>query len=80
MKNFLLKIKKIWLVTGNILGWMMTRVILVAVFYLIVTPIGFISRLLGNNLLNLKINTKESTYWLSKKEAEVDKDNYFKQY
>jgi len=80
MKNFLLKIKKIWLVLGDILGWVMTRVVLATVFYLIITPISFISRLLGKDLLNLRINTKQSSYWLSKKEAIFDKDDYFNQY
>jgi len=80
MKNLLLKIKKLWLIAGNILGWVMTRVVLATVFYLIITPISFISRLLGKDLLSLKINTKQSSYWVSKKGIRVDKNDYFNQY
>ena len=44
----------IWMIFAVILGWVMTRVILSSVFYLIMTPIGLITRLLGEDFLSLK--------------------------
>ena len=42
----------IWMKIGLVLGWINTRIILGAVFYLIVTPIGLFVRLIGKNPLN----------------------------
>ena len=42
------------MIFAAILGWIMTRVILSLVFYLIMTPIGLITRLLGEDFLKLK--------------------------
>ena len=44
----------IWMIFAMILGWIMTRVILSLIFYFIVTPIGIIARLLGEDFLALK--------------------------
>ena len=45
-----------WMIFAVILGWIMTRVILSGVFYLIMTPIGLIVKLLGKDFLALKIS------------------------
>ena len=37
----------LWMTFAVMLGWVMTRVILSLVFYLIMTPIGLITKLLG---------------------------------
>ena len=44
----------IWMILAALLGWIMTRVILGLLFYVVVTPIGMLSRLFGNNFLDLK--------------------------
>lgn len=52
----------IWMIFAAILGWVMTRVILSLVFYLIITPIGLITRLIGEDFLALKKKMSNS-YW-----------------
>ena len=42
----------IWLKFGHALGWLNTRVLLILVFYLLITPMGLLMRLLGKNPLN----------------------------
>ena len=37
-----------------ILGWFMTRLILSILFYIIITPIGLIARIIGKDFLNTK--------------------------
>ena len=44
----------IWMVFAAILGWIMTRVILSLVFYLIITPIGLITKMIGEDFLAIK--------------------------
>ena len=46
-----------------ILGWFMTRFILSLLFYLIVTPIGLITRVLGKDFLELKKEASNGSYW-----------------
>ena len=50
----------VWMVFAVILGWIMTRVILSLLFYIIMTPIGVVMRILGNDLLGLNKSNKES--------------------
>ena len=68
-----------WMIFAVILGWIMTRVILSGVFYLIMTPIGLIVKLLGNDFLALKATDSES-YWNNRNsQAELNQD-YEKQF
>lgn len=64
---------------GYSLGWVMTRVILTILFYLVFTSIGAIARLLGNQFLDLKINKKAKSYWVDR-EQEESANNYVTQF
>ena len=74
--NLLLPLNKVWLKFGIILGNFVAPIVMGAVFFLVVTPIGIIMRLLGKDLLNLKKNTKE-TYWLKKDNSNNNLKNQF---
>jgi len=49
------------------MGWVMTRVILTLLYYLVFTPIGIIRKLAGKSFLDIKFERKENTYWIDKK-------------
>ena len=49
---------------GLVLGWIMTRIILSLLFFLILTPIGLISRLFGRRHLILHPDASLDTYWV----------------
>ncbi len=53
----------IWMTFAVILGWIMTRVILSLLFFLIITPIGLVARLFGKDFLELKKQAVEGSYW-----------------
>ena len=77
---FLLKpFYKVWMIFAFLLGWVMTRIIVTLTFFLIFTPVGFVLRILGKDLLNEKIDRSVSTYWL-RHEPISDKSRYLKQY
>ena len=67
----------VWMVFATVLGWFMTRVILSLLFYVILTPIGLIARLFGNQFLNLKLDGTNKSYWNI---TTVDSKNYEKQF
>ena len=69
----------IWMIFAMIFGWIMTRVILSLIFYFIVTPIGIIARLLGEDFLALKKVSSDS-YWNIRDSVEELKQNYTKQF
>lgn len=46
------------------------------VFFGVITPIGFLMRLLKKDLLNLKMN-KEKTYWIEKEKIKSSMKNQF---
>tara|TARA_B100001564_G_C20299543_1_gene516274 strand:+ start:60 stop:470 length:411 start_codon:yes stop_codon:yes gene_type:complete len=69
----------VWMTFAVILGWVMTRVILSVIFYLIMTPIGFLSRLLGEDFLALK-KIKSDSYWNHRDRLKELSQDYEKQF
>jgi len=45
-------------------GFFVSRIILAIIFYLLLTPIGLLSRLFGRDPLNQKIDKGRQTYWI----------------
>jgi len=60
-------IYKRWMTLGHIMGWINTRIILGVVFYLVVTPIGRIRRLLGKDPMGREIRTDLNSYRIIRK-------------
>ena len=72
-------IYKFWMTLSTIIGWVMTRVILSILFYLIISTIGIFARLVGKDFLNLKSKNNESYWNIRNKEYELNQD-YEKQF
>jgi len=51
-----------WLKLSHVMGWVMSKVILSAIFYLFLFPIAFLSRFFKPDLLQLKKGNKLSHY------------------
>ena len=64
----------IWMRLAFILGWVNTRIILIAIFYLIFTPIGLLMRLFRIDLLERK--KQAGSYWKKKERTGFDPLNY----
>ena len=73
-------IQKVWMSLALCMGWVMTRLILTALFYLILTPIGLIARLSGKDFLDQKIDPKAKSYWKDKINTEQTTQDYERQY
>lgn len=65
---------------GFILGWFMTRVILSILFYIILTPIGAISKLFGKKYLEMQVDKNRESYWIDKPEHNQEIKNYEQQF
>ena len=60
----------------TILGSVIAPIVMGVVFFLVVTPIGLILKLVGKDPLNLKKN-KLKTYWIVKAEPKSKMKNQF---
>ena len=63
--KILTPLNRLWFKFGLLLGKFISPLIMGIIFFIVVTPIGIIMRLLKKDLLNLKFNTKKS-YWIEK--------------
>ena len=69
-------LNKIWFKFGIFLGKIISPIIMGIIFFLVVTPTGFIMRLLGKDVLNLKFSDHKS-YWIEKTGPKSKMKNQF---
>ena len=69
-------LNKLWYKFGILLGKIISPFIMGIIFYLVVTPIGLIMRLLGKDVLNLKYQNEKS-YWIEKTGPKSKMKNQF---
>jgi predicted membrane metal-binding protein len=69
-------LNKIWFKFGILLGKIVSPLIMGIIFFLVVTPVGFIMRLLRKDVLNLKYN-KNKSYWIEKNGPKSKMKNQF---
>ena len=80
LPNMLKTINKIWMTFAIILGWFMSRVILIILFYLIITPIGFLSKIFRSDPLNRKWDSSVSSYWEDREKQLSEQIDYERQF
>ncbi len=66
----------LWFKFGIILGKIISPIIMGIIFFLIVTPIGLLLRLLNKDVLRLKFH-KKKTYWLENNGPKSKMNNQF---
>ncbi len=62
-------IYKVWIAIAVIIGYFVSRILLTIIFFLIITPMGFIMRLKGKDPMDRKLDPVASTYWIPKEET-----------
>lgn len=80
LPNILKPLNKIWMTLAVILGWFMSRVILIILFYLIITPIGFLLKIAGKDFLNLQTDNDKNSYWEKREKKVTEKIDYERQF
>ena len=69
-------LNKIWFKFGLILSKVVSPIIMGVIFFLVVTPIGVLMKILKKDLLNLKFNHNNS-YWIEKNDPQSTMKNQF---
>ena len=65
-----------WMMFALLLAWINTRILLGVFFFLIVTPIGIVLRLTGNDLLDRRIDRNARSYWIRRERRPFDRSGY----
>ena len=74
--KILTPLNKLWFKFGILLSKIISPLIMGIIFFLVVTPIGLLMRLLGKDVLNLKYNNNRS-YWIEKNGPKSKMKNQF---
>jgi len=68
-----------WVYAAYPIGLVVSYLVMVAIYYLVVTPIGLVMRLAGRDSLNRSFDAEARTYW-SIRESSSDQARYFRQF
>ena len=69
-------LNKIWFKFGLLIGSVVSPIVMSVVFFIVITPISLMMRILGKDILNLKRNNNDS-YWIEKTEPKSKMKNQF---
>lgn len=80
LPGILRPVNKIWMTLAILMGWIMTRVILTILFYLVLTPISFTAKIFGNKFLDVKIDKDRKSYWEIREKKQIKPAEYERQF
>jgi len=59
-------LNKLWFKFGIVLGAIVAPIVMGIIFFLIVTPVGLIMKIIGKDLLSTKYDSRKKTYWIKR--------------
>ena len=59
-------LNRLWFKFGMMLGAIVAPIVMGAIFFIVVTPIGIVMSIIGKDLLNKKYDKKKETYWIKR--------------
>jgi hypothetical protein len=68
-----------WMVLAFPIGWLVARIILTALFFGLFTPIAWVFRLAGRDVLQRRLQPELKSYWTTRAEVS-DVRRYFRQF
>ena len=75
--KILTPLNKIWFKFGIFLGKIVSPLVMGIIFFLVVTPTGFLMKLFKKDILNLKFKTNNKSYWIKKNGPKSKMKNQF---
>ena len=68
-----------WMKLAHPVGWLVSRIVLTAIFVGVFTPVALVFRVMGRDALGLKPSSQARTYWRAKPPA-ASKMDYLRQF
>jgi hypothetical protein len=80
--KLLAPLNKAWYLLGDLLGKIISPIVLGVIFFLIITPVAFVGRLMGRDELRLRRQALRSqpTYWIDRKSPSPKGDSFHNQF
>ena len=64
--KILTPLNSLWFKLGILIGAIVSPIVMGIVFFLVVTPTGFIMKLLGNKMLDHGFDKNKNSYWITR--------------
>jgi len=75
--KFLAPLNKLWFKFGLLLGSIVSPIVMGLIFFLLMTPIGFLMKLFNKDLLKLNYNKNKESYWIKKNQSVTNMKKQF---
>lgn len=70
----------VWMSLAFVMGFIMAHVILTVFFFLVITPLGLVARLFGQDFLGLRLDRAAKSYWLPRSQKAKTPTYYERQF
>lgn len=77
--SFLRPIYVAWMLAVFPIGWVVSHVLTAVVFYLVITPIGFMMRVCGRDPMQRRFDPAAQSYWKPRRPGDGT-ERYFRQF
>tara|TARA_B100000035_G_C20672522_1_gene410249 strand:+ start:180 stop:560 length:381 start_codon:yes stop_codon:yes gene_type:complete len=64
--KILTPLNRFWIKFGELLGRFIAPIVMAIVYFIILTPLSILVRLLGKDLLKVKFSNKVNSYWIKR--------------
>jgi len=64
--KLLTPLNRLWIKFGELLGRIIAPIVMAVVYFLVLTPLSFLIRMTGKDLLKVKFSNKIDTYWIQR--------------
>ena len=71
---------RLWMMLTLAMGFVMSRVILTLLYYLILTPIGLLAKIVGKKIMPLGFDKNAKTYWEKRENIVKQQIDYERQF
>ena len=65
--KLLAPLNKLWTKVGLVLGMVVNPIVMAALFFFTITPIGLLMRMMGKDGLNRRFDKRSASYWIDRR-------------
>ena len=75
--SILSPLNRSWIKFGELLGRIIAPIVMAVVYFIVLTPISFLVRIMGKDLLKTKFSDTDNTYWVKREKSLGSMDKQF---
>ena len=75
--SILSPLNRSWIKIGALLGRIIAPIVMAVVYFIVLTPISFLVRIMGKDLLKTKFSDTDNTYWVKREKSLGSMDKQF---